>query len=87
MTNDRRFAGRGFKRQTPVGPHIPDFVSFPLRTAIELLPAEETAEISRARAERKQWLTGHQYRIIEIAASDVEADVKLLLDRLDAEFR
>ena len=31
LVNDRRFAGRGFKRQTPVGQHICDFVSFPLR--------------------------------------------------------
>ncbi len=30
LVNDRRFAGRGFKRQTPIGPHICDFVSFPL---------------------------------------------------------
>src|SRR5205085_9113488 len=26
ITRDRRFADRGFKRQTPVGTHIPDFV-------------------------------------------------------------
>ena len=31
LTNDRRFAGRGFKRQTPIGQHICDFVSFPLK--------------------------------------------------------
>ena len=31
LTKDRRFAGKGFKRQVPVGPHITDFVSFPLR--------------------------------------------------------
>ncbi len=31
LTRDRRFAGRGFKRQVPVGPHITDLVSFPLR--------------------------------------------------------
>ncbi len=30
LVNDRRFAGRGFKRQTPIGPHICDLVSFPL---------------------------------------------------------
>ena len=42
LTNDRRFAGRGFKRQTPVGPHIADFVSFPLRIVIELVPADES---------------------------------------------
>jgi tRNA/rRNA methyltransferase len=86
ITNDRRFAGRGFKRQTPVGPHIADFVSFPLRTVIELLPKKEAPETADARAEKKQWLAGHQYRIIEISASEVETDVKSLLDRLDAEF-
>ncbi len=31
LTRDRRFAGHGFKRQVPVGPHITDVVSFPLR--------------------------------------------------------
>ena len=39
LVNDRRFAGRGFKRQTPVGQHICDFVSFPLRLVIDLVPA------------------------------------------------
>ena len=39
LTSDRRFAGRGFKRQTPIGPHICDFVSFPLRLVIDIVPA------------------------------------------------
>src|SRR4030088_1637152 len=40
LTRDRRFAGL-FKRQTPVGRHIPDFVSFVHRIAIELVkPAQ-----------------------------------------------
>jgi tRNA/rRNA methyltransferase len=39
LVNDRRFANRGFKRQTPVGPHICDFVSFPLRVVVDLVPA------------------------------------------------
>ena len=30
LVNDRRFAGLRFKRQVPIGPHITDFVSFPL---------------------------------------------------------
>ena len=34
ITKDRRFAGRGFKRQVPVGPHIADMVSFPLRAVV-----------------------------------------------------
>lgn len=86
LTNDRRFASRGFKRQVPVGPHIADFVSFPLRTVISLVPADENADSARARRERNAWLTEHQYKIIEVPASEVDADVKLLLDRLDAEF-
>jgi tRNA/rRNA methyltransferase len=86
LTNDRRFAGRGFKRQVPVGPHIADFVSFPLRTVISLLPTNEGEEATRARHEKNQWLSEHGYKIVEIAASDVERDMKALLDRLDAAF-
>ena len=47
LVNDRRFAGRGFKRQTPVGQHICDFVSFPLRLVIDLVPADESAAAAR----------------------------------------
>lgn len=86
LTNDRRFAGRGFKRQVPVGPHIADFVSFPLRTVISLLAADEGQEAMQVRQARNEWLTEHRYKIIEIPASEVDADVKGLLDRLDAEF-
>src|SRR5471030_2895315 len=32
LVNDRRFAGRGFKRQVPIGQHVSDFVSFPLKS-------------------------------------------------------
>ena len=71
LTKDRRFAGQGFKRQTPVGPHITDFVSFPLRMVIDLVPAERErsgrqgarraarlarrARLSRDRVEVRQW--------------------------------
>ena len=51
---DRRFVGQGFKRQVPVGPHITDIVSFPLRVVIELVPADEiAAAVASARAERR----------------------------------
>ena len=50
LTNDRRFAGRGFKRQVPVGPHITDFVSFPLRCVIDLVPAAESEAAAATRA-------------------------------------
>jgi tRNA/rRNA methyltransferase len=82
LTNDRRFAGRGFKRQVPVGPHITDLVSFPLRFVIELVPTQESDAAGSARAERRAYLTERQYRVLEVAAADVEADVGKVLDGL-----
>jgi len=40
LTKDRRFAGL-FKRQTPIGPHINDFVSFQQRLVIDVVPHDE----------------------------------------------
>jgi tRNA/rRNA methyltransferase len=74
LTNDRRFAGRGFKRQTPVGQHICDFVSFPLRVVIELIPSDDSKATAKARDEKHAWLTARGYKVIKLAASDVEAD-------------
>src|SRR5580658_4436567 len=51
LRSDRRFAGQ-FKRQTPVGRHIPDFVSFVKRIAIELINPDEADAIQRERAAR-----------------------------------
>jgi tRNA/rRNA methyltransferase len=84
LTKDRRFAGRGFKRQVPVGQNIVDFVSFPLRTVIDLVPDGENEVMSKARAERRAWLMERDYRVIEVLASDVEKDVTKLLSDLDS---
>lgn len=84
MVNDRRFAGRGFKRQVPVGPHIADFVSFSLRTVLDLVPPAETEAAARARAEKRAWLGERNYRVIELRASEVDTDVQGTLDRIDA---
>jgi tRNA/rRNA methyltransferase len=85
LVNDRRFAGRGFKRQTPIGPHICDFVSFPLRVVVDLKPAEEAEATAQARADKRAWLAARGYRVIEIVAPDAEADIGALLDRLERE--
>jgi tRNA/rRNA methyltransferase len=83
LTNDRRFAGRGFKRQTPVGQHICDFVSFPLRVVIDLVPADEAAAAAKARAEKRTWLDAHDYKIVGIFATDVESDMAAALSRIE----
>jgi tRNA/rRNA methyltransferase len=84
MMKDRRFAGLEFKRQTPVGPHVVDMVSFRLRLVVELTPTEESEEARKARAERRTWLAERNYRVIEIATRDVETDLAAALERLHA---
>ena len=82
LTNDRRFAGRGFKRQVPVGPHITDFVSFPLKCVIDMVPAEESAEAARNRADKRAYLEAREYRVVEVKVDEVERDLAAALNRL-----
>ena len=84
LVNDRRLAGRGFKRQVPIGPHIADFVSFPLKCVIELVPVQETDEAARTRAERRAYLKERGYRVCEVRAVEVEGDVGKVVDQLAA---
>src|ERR1700726_2794228 len=82
LTTDRRFAGQ-FKRQTPVGRHIPDFVSFVRRIAIELVNPDETETIAKDRAARRAWLEARGYRVVNMRVGDVEGDLAKELDRLE----
>ena len=82
LTKDKRFAGLGFKRQVPVGTHMTDFVSFPLRAVIDLVPARESEAAARSRNDRRRWLQERGYRVLAIDPSDVESDLTPVLDRL-----
>ena len=84
LVNDRRFAGRGFKRQVPIGPHITDFVSFPLKCVIDLASSQESEEMTRTRTERRAYLNERGYRVCEVKAADAERDVGEVLNRLAA---
>src|SRR6185437_13813658 len=81
LTTDRRFAGQ-FKRQTPVGRHIPDFVSFVHRVAVELINPGETEVIVEDRATRQAWLEQRGYRVVIMHVADIERDLAGELDRL-----
>ena len=82
LRSDRRFAGQ-FKRQTPVGRHIPDFVSFVWRIAIELVGAGESQAVARERAVRRAWLEQRRYAVIDMNVADVEHDLGHELARLE----
>lgn len=86
LTKDRRFAGQ-FKRQTPVGRHIPDFVSFVHRLAIELVNPAESEAIVADRVSRRTWLEARDYRVVEMRVADVERDLEAELGRLEASLR
>ncbi|MCO5129527.1 MAG: TrmJ/YjtD family RNA methyltransferase [Xanthobacteraceae bacterium] len=81
LTTDRRFAGQ-FQRQTPVGRHIPDFVSFARRLAIEIVNPDESDAIAADRAARREWLEARGYRVVEIAAERITADPGSALEML-----
>ncbi len=81
LRKDRRFAGQ-FQRQTPVGRHIPDFVSFPNRIAIEMVNIGETSAVAADRASRRTWLEARGYVVVDVQAKDVERDVGPILERL-----
>jgi tRNA/rRNA methyltransferase len=82
LTKDRRFAGKGFKRQVPVGTHITDFVSFALRVVIDLVPASESEIAAKARSDKRAWLIERGYRVLDVDTGAVETDVAAVLDRL-----
>jgi tRNA/rRNA methyltransferase len=81
LRRDRRFAGQ-FKRQTPVGRHIPDFVSFPLRLAIEIMQPGENDAIGADRLARRQWLEARGYHVVIFSSADLERDIGPALDSL-----
>jgi tRNA/rRNA methyltransferase len=82
LTRDRRFAGRGFKRQVPIGPHINDFVSVALRVVVDVVPTEESAAAAATRAERIAWLGQRGYRVIAVPMVQIETDLGQALARL-----
>jgi tRNA/rRNA methyltransferase len=82
LRTDRRFAGQ-FKRQTPVGRHIPDFVSFVQRIAIELVGIREADAVARERAVRRAWLEQRRYIVVDVNVADIERDLAHELARLE----
>jgi len=83
LTRDRRFSGL-FKRATPVGPHINDFVSFQQRLVIDVVLDKESAEQATVRAEKQTWLQERGYRVVAIKQGDLERDLPAVLDSLSA---
>jgi tRNA/rRNA methyltransferase len=84
LTKDRRYAEKGFKRQVPIGPHVVDFVSFPLRSVITIVPEVESPIAAKARADTRAWLEQRGYGVIEVNAHEIEGDLVAVKDQIAA---
>ncbi len=82
LTTDRRFAAQ-FKRQTPVGRHIPDFVSFSQRVAIEIVQPGETETVVRDRTARSEWLAQRGYHVVELSSAQIENNLETALIEIE----
>jgi tRNA/rRNA methyltransferase len=76
ITRDRHLAGKGFKRQVPIGPHIAAFASFALRVVLDIESEDESDAQKRSRAEQRAWLEERGYTVISLAAGRIEADLE-----------
>jgi very-short-patch-repair endonuclease len=65
----RRFSGFKFRRQTPVGPFIADFVCFEARLIVEA-DGSQHAESARD-AERDEWFEKQGYRVRRFWNADI----------------
>jgi len=48
------------------------------------LPADESEEAARNRADKRAWLGAHDYRVVEVSAAEVESNLAAALKRLAA---
>ncbi|WP_439575965.1 TrmH family RNA methyltransferase [Phreatobacter sp.] len=84
LVRDRRFAGLGFKRAVPIGPHVADMVSFPTRVVVDFAPPGEDEAAAGLRAERLAWFEERGYRVVRLEAGVVAQDVEAALATIAA---
>ena len=77
-----RFAGIAFRRQTPIGPFIVDFVSHECRLVIELDGGQHSG--SKRDVWRERWLRSKGYRVLRIWNSDVMSNRDGVLEVISA---
>jgi very-short-patch-repair endonuclease len=80
------FEGTHFRRQTPVGPLIADFVCHGARLIIEVDGgAHDAPDVALRDAERKAWIEGRGYSVLRFRNVEVLADVGAVARRIFVE--
>jgi very-short-patch-repair endonuclease len=75
-----RFQGVAFRRQTPLGQFIVDFVSHECRLIIEIDGGQHNE--NKADALRDQWLYSKGYRVLRFWNSDILKNRDAVLERI-----
>ncbi len=82
---DRRCDGAKFRRQTPIGDFIVDFVCFERRLVGEADgPSHASAEQQAKDEERDAWLGGQGFRILRLPNELVIASPAIAVERIRA---
>ncbi|MEH2624328.1 very-short-patch-repair endonuclease [Bradyrhizobium sp. AZCC 1719] len=75
--------GSHFRRQTPIGPYVVDFLCPAKRLIIELDGEHHNEDaIAKRDSERQVWLDQEGYRVIRFWNSDVAGDLNAVMERI-----
>ena len=83
LVNDRRFAGRGFKRQTPIGRISAISCRSRCGLVIDRRAGHEEPAAAKMRADKYAWLAERGYTIVTLAAAAIETDIAAALNQVD----
>ena len=77
--------GYHFRRQTPIGPYIADFVWLSARLIVELDgDSHSSSEALRHDAQRTEFLTAQGFTVLRFANQDVSHDVEGVIETIIA---
>ena len=78
----RQLGGAKFRRQTPIGPYIVDFVSFEHKLVLEIDGGQHNAPAGRQHdLKRTAWLENRGFRVLRFWNNQVLANLEGVLER------
>ena len=81
LLRGRRLADAKFRRQTPIGPYIVDFLCFEARLIVELDGGQHAVNLA-ADDERTAWLEGQGFRVLRFWNNDVLDNTEGVVERI-----
>jgi very-short-patch-repair endonuclease len=79
----RQVGGWKFRRQHPIGPYFVDFYCPAARLVVQIVSATHEDEPSPRDHARRLALAAGGYRVVEVNAADVEADIDSVVHAID----